>query len=110
MRFLAGLFLVAWVTGQRVQAQQWTGSGISTEPCVNSVIAALPVLPGKANRIGRVPVDPAAAFLKETLLPIGGSGELARRLIITGLVLGVEILLLLGLRQLKRRANALIEK
>ena len=52
----AGLFLVAWVTGQRAQAEQWTGSGISAEPSINSVVAALPVVPGIAKRTGRVEV------------------------------------------------------
>jgi small-conductance mechanosensitive channel len=45
---------------------------------------------------------PAVAF--------AGLGELARRLIITGLVVGVALLLLLGLRALKRKANAFLEK
>jgi small-conductance mechanosensitive channel len=108
---LAGLFLALWVTGHRAQAQELTGSGISTEPCVSSVVSVLPVVPVISSRMGRVPVVPAsAALLKDALLPVGGLGELARRLIITGLVLGVAILLLLGLRQIKRRANILLEK
>ena len=106
----AGLFLVGGVTGHRAEAAPWTRSAIGSGSCINPGTTMLPVLSAMEKRMCRVPIAPSAGFLNETLLPVAGLGELARRLIITGLVLGVAILLLLGLRQIKRRANTLLEK
>ena len=106
----AGLVLFALVMCQRTQAQ----SAAHMVACGTLVTHAgltpgailLPMGASAPQSLGIA----AASVLKVDLLSRAGLGELVRRLIITGLVLGVALLLLAGLRLLKRRANALLER
>jgi small-conductance mechanosensitive channel len=106
----AGLVLVALVMGQRTLAQNATqmaagGTSMAHAGLTHGAV----LLPTEASAAQTLGVA-AAVALKVDLLSRAGLGELVRRLIITGLVLGVAILLLLGLRRLKRRANVLLER
>jgi small-conductance mechanosensitive channel len=108
---LAGLVFVALGLGRHAHVPSRTcvaDSGISAAQPVIAIRAVLPHTAMQARQSMEIPA--AASFLNVDLLRLPGLGELARRLIITGLVVGVAILLLLGLRQLKRRANILLEQ
>lgn len=106
-----GLALVALVFTQRTRAH----SGVLTRLGDNLVAhstgigwAVSPLTSGRAERAKAM--LSVASGVNAPALAFGGLGELARRLIITALVVGVALLLLLGLRRLKRRANAFLEK
>jgi small-conductance mechanosensitive channel len=107
----AGVLLVALVSGQITRAQSrevpWA-SGISASDSVVSGAVAMPQSPANTARLREFPF--AVFVANAPVLSPAGLGELARRLIITGLVVGVAFLLLLGLRWLKRHANLLLEK
>jgi small-conductance mechanosensitive channel len=106
----AGLVLVALVMGQRTHAQNaalMVAGGTSvTHGGLTPGAVLLPTGASAAQSQGIT----AASVAKVDLLSRAGLGELVRRLIITGLVVGVAILLLMGLRRLKRRANLLLEQ
>jgi small-conductance mechanosensitive channel len=106
-----GVVLVALMSGQstRAQSREVTGAiGISAFHSVVSGAVVLPQSPGNTAQLREFPSTVVVA--NALVLSPAGLGELARRLIITGLVVAVAFLLLLGLRRLKRQASALLEK
>jgi small-conductance mechanosensitive channel len=107
----AGLVLVFLVVGQHAQAQSAVHIGASGISPAHSVVNPGAVVPLAAKRVGQnARIPSAAAVVNVEILRLAGFGEVARRLIITGLVLLAAILLLIGLRRLKRHANVLLEQ
>jgi small-conductance mechanosensitive channel len=106
-----GLVLVMCAMGQRGQAQNRmraaASSAFASDSAVNSLASSRNSKNGQLHMYG-IPAE--ASALKFELLGRADLGELAERLIITGLVLGVAILLLLGLRRVRRHANAVLEQ
>jgi len=105
-----GLVFVALAMGQRSLAESGTRVSANAVSAPHSGANLLaPALhsakmPGRAGRI------PAGPFVNAQLLNPAGLGELARRLIITGLVVIAAVLLLLGLQRIKRHANVLLDQ
>lgn len=106
-----GLVLSVWMAGQHAQAQE-PAQRAGGETLLTHLSAGPAQVSSHAmNRAGQLSTVPAAAsFVSLELQNPVGLGELARRLIITGLVVAVAFLLLLGLRRLKHHANLFLEK
>lgn len=106
---LGGILLIAWVGRQQVRAQNTSSKDAGRISAVHSTVRRSAPALHKAKATGRRPGGlPAAASVGVgTLLPTG-LGQLAQRLIITGLVLGVALFLLLALRRLKRHVNVIL--
>jgi small-conductance mechanosensitive channel len=106
-----GVVLAGWMMGRRAQAQKCVYRVDAEISSTHSVVEPARVSTHAANRLGQgFRTPPATAVVSLAMLNQAGLGGLARRLIITGLVVGVAFLLLLGLRRLKRHANVLLEK
>jgi small-conductance mechanosensitive channel len=106
-----GMVLVALMSGQRAFGQDWAHTGASGASVVHSIVTGAVASPQPSRNTAQLRAfSSAASVLSAQVLSPAGFGELARRLIITGLVVAVAFLLLLGLRALRRRANALLEQ
>jgi len=107
----AGLVLVALVMGQNAQAQSRAATGVRGISAVNSLLSSRADLLHPARMAVQLPGIPAvASFANVEIVGSAGFRELGRRLVFTGLVVLMAILLLVGLRRLKRRANVLLEQ
>jgi small-conductance mechanosensitive channel len=108
---VVGLVLVGGVVGQPAQAGNRAHRNGSKIFSAHSVKSSPKVLTDTARSMGQLfPAPAAAAILSLDYLNPASLGELARRLIITALVVAMALLLLAGLRRLKRHANVLLEK
>ena len=108
---LVGLVLAALVTGQHAQAQGC--APVSSGRVSASHLATNPQLvpASMAKKVIHAAETPAAgAFTNPAMLVSGSLQELVRRLIVTGLVVVVAILLLVGIRRVRRHANVLLER
>jgi len=106
-----GLVLAGWMMGQQAQAQKRAHRVDGVMSSKHCVVGPRRVSAPAAKGVGQWSrATIAASVVNFEMLVPAGLGELARRLIITGLVVGVALLLLLGLRRLKRHANLLLEK
>jgi small-conductance mechanosensitive channel len=109
--FTLGLVLAGWMAGQHQQAQNRVHRVEDGIPSTHSDVGPRRVSTRAANRLQQMFSMPAATVVVSLeILKPQGLGEMARRLIITGLVVGLAFLLLWGLRRLKRHANVLLEK
>ena len=107
----AGVVVVALMFGQLMNAQNRAHSDASGISVMHPVVSGVVVSPQTPGNMAKLRAFPAASSVVITqVLGSRGLGELARRLIITGLVVAVAFLLLLGFRALKRRGNALLER
>jgi len=106
-----GMALVALVMGQRAEAHDQTRVIVSEVSGPHSGLK-LPMLAVPAVKAPpRAQQDRAGALATYIdLIKLGRLGALAKRLLITGFVLVVAFLLVLGLQRLKRRADALLEQ
>jgi small-conductance mechanosensitive channel len=105
-----GLVLAGWMAGQHEQAQKRVHRVEDAIPSTHSVVGPRRVSTRAASRMQQLSRTPAATVVVSLeILKPSGLGEMARRLILTGLVVGLAFLLLWGLRRLKRRANVLLE-
>jgi small-conductance mechanosensitive channel len=106
-----GVVLVGLMSGQSTRAHSREVPGAIGTSSLHSVLSGAVDLPQSPGNAAQLREFPSTAVVANALaLSPAGLGELARRLIITGLVLAVAFLLLLVLRRLRRHANVLLEK
>jgi small-conductance mechanosensitive channel len=106
-----GLVLGVCVMGQFLQAQSRMGSGAISPAGLHLAMNSSPRFSSLSNgldQVRRIPVG--ASWVKIALPDPADLGELAKRLIITGLVVVIAVFLLVGLRRIKRHADRLLEQ
>jgi small-conductance mechanosensitive channel len=106
-----GLIFAVTIKGQQLLAGTRNASNAQTVSATHSKASSTAHFAApQGNKEMAEPKPPDALRSAESLLAPHDLGTLVRRLVITGLVLIAAILLLVGIRKLRRRAMAVLEQ